>query len=224
MRSPRASRHRKARAVTIVALVAFVLVDAALAVVAWRFLQRRAAAGGAAANRPAQWSQSLLASEPDGAALLTALVQQQARRDRKLNLSVSVQGGIMHLQREGAPLRRMRVVPGPEATVEAGVRIARPRGRRRLLRVVDEEFVWSVPRWVFAHRGLEPPPAAAREVRGGLGSLALILEDGTLIYSRPAHGPLSTDSYVMPGALRAELSDLEAIRASLSPGMPVYFH
>ena len=94
----------------------------------------------------------------------------------------------------------------------------------KLVRVVDEAFVWSVPRWVFTHRGLPVPEAAARAVRGGLGPLALILDDGTLIYSQPAAGPLSDGAYVMPGTLRAELPDLQAIRESLTPGLPVYFH
>ena len=50
------------------------------------------------------------------------------------------------------------------------------------------------------------------------------LDDGTLIYSQPAAGPLSDGAYVMPGTLRAELPDLQAIRESLTPGLPVYFH
>lgn len=212
---------------TVVVLACLVLVDAALAVVAWRFVQRRTAAQAAVGSRRGPWSRSLLPAEQDGLALMTALVEQQARRDRELNLSVSVRGGVMDLQRHGAQLRRMKVVPGPEATVDAGpheIQIASPRGRRRLVRVVDQEFVWSVPRWVFAHRGLKAPTDSEREVRGGLGPLALILDDGTLIYSLPAHGPLSAHGYVLPGALRAELADLEAIRRSLSPGLPVYLH
>lgn len=212
---------------TVVALVVLALVDVALAVVAWRFAQRKGAAHAAIGGFERREPETFLPAEQGGLALMTALVQQQALRDRGVNLSVSMQHGIMDLQREGVRLRRMNVMPGPEATVDAGprgVRITRPRGRRQLVRVVSEEFVWSVPYWVFAHRGLEAPEGAARDVRGGLGRLALILDDGTPIYSLPAQGPLSARGYVMPGALRAELSDLEAIRASLHPGLPVYFH
>ena len=88
------------------------------------------------------------------------------------------------------------------------------------------EWKWpyDIPCWVFTHRGLPVPTSAARAVRGGLGPLALILDDGTLIYSLPAAGPLSDRAYVMPGTLRAELPDLLAIRESLTPGLPVYFH
>jgi hypothetical protein len=158
---------------------------------------------------------------------MMALVQQQAVQDRGLNLSVWVDEGRMDLQREGAQLRRMKVAVGPEASVgpEAdGVRLVPPRGKRQLVRVVGEDFVWSVPRWVFAHRGLSPPASSERAVRGGLGRLALVLDDGTLIYSLPQAGPLRDPAYVMPGTLRAELPDLEAIRESLAPGLPVYFH
>lgn len=211
----------------VVALVVFFLVDVALGVVAWRFAREKAAAHRAMTGLERQRTEGLLTAEQDSLALMMALVRQQAMQDRGLNLSVSMQEGSMDLQREGAQLRRMKVVTGPEAIVGAvpeGVRLAPPRGKRQLVRVVDAEFVWSVPRWVYAHRGLPAPDEPERVVRGGLGRLALILDDGTVIYSLPAQGPLSVRTYVMPGAVRAEASDLEAIRASLHPGLPVYFH
>jgi hypothetical protein len=148
-------------------------------------------------------------------------------QDRRLNLSVSLDDGTMALQREGAQLRHMKVALGPEAVVGTPPDVVRrvpPRGRRQLVRVVDGAFVWSVPRWVFTHRGLSLPPDPERSVAGGLGELALVLDDGTVIYTRPGRGPLSDDSYVMPGTVRAQLEDLDAIRENLEPGLPVYFH
>lgn len=221
-------RRRAARrlaASTVMAIVVLALVDVALGFVAWRFVQRRGTAR-ASLEASREWPGSPPPAEPDRVAL-TALVRQQALSDRALNLSVSVQHGTMALQRKGAQLRRMKVVAGPAARVGAGpheLRIERPRGRRRLVRIVDEDFVWSAPAWVYRHRGLAAPGPSARDVPGGLGPLALVLDDGTLIYSLPRQGPLSSPGYVMPGALLADASDLQAIRATLTPGLPVYFH
>lgn len=212
---------------TVIGLLVFVLIDAGLAVAAWRFSRQKAAAHREMTALERQRADAMVAVDENRMALMMALVEQQAIQDRALNLSVSIADGTMDLQREGAQLRHMKVVAGPEATVGAevqGVRLVPPRGKRQLVRVVDQDFVWSVPRWVFAHRGLPAPGDGQRGVRGGLGALALVLDDGTLIYSLPSDGPLSDRNYVMPGTLRAELSDLQAIREDLTPGLPVYFH
>jgi hypothetical protein len=210
-----------------IGILVFLMVDVALAVTAWRFSRQAAAAQRAMTGLERQRADALTEVKQDRAALMAALVAQQAIREQGLNLSVSVEDGTMDLQREGAQLRRMKVRLGPEAMVgaaEDGVRLVPPRGKRQLVRVVDESFVWSVPRWVFLHRGLEVPDDTRRALRGGLGPLALVLDDGTLIYSLPAGGPLKDGAYVMPGTVRAELSDLQAIRENLAPGLPVYFH
>jgi hypothetical protein len=212
---------------TAIGLVLLLLIDVALAVAAWRFSQQKAAAHRSMTGLERERAGALVQAREDRMALMMALVAQQAIQDRGLNLSVSVEAGTMDLQREGAQLRRMKVALGPEASVgpqSDGVRLVPPRGKRQLVRLVDESFVWSVPRWVFAHRSLPLPGDAARAVPGGLGRLALILDDGTLIYSLPEAGPLSDRAYVMPGTVRAELADLEAIRENLTPGLPVYFH
>lgn len=157
--------------------------------------------------------------------MMVELARRQAIGDPKLNLSVSVEEGAMYLQREGAQLREMRVRVGPEETVgtpPAAVRLAPPRGKRAVLRVVDGSYRWQVPAWVYAHRGVPVP--GDRVLKGALGPLAIILDGGTVIYSRPGVGPLDDDSYVMPGSVRAEAGDLEAILENLEPGMPIYFY
>jgi hypothetical protein len=65
---------------------------------------------------------------------------------------------------------------------------------------------------------------ASRAVKGALGPLAVVLSGGTVIYSLPAPAPLDASDYVLPGSVRAEAVDLEAIRENVRPGMPVYFH
>lgn len=208
-------------------LALLLMVDAGLGLAAWRYWRHNAAAQRAMTALERERAEALVGADQDRLALMIALVRQQAIQDRGLNLSVSVEKGTMDLQREGAQLRRMKVVTGPEATVSAeasGVRLVPPRGKRQLVRVVDGSFVWAAPRWVWTHRSLPVPSGGERAVKGGLGELALVLDDGTLIYSLPARGPLSDAAYVMPGTIRADLQDLKAIRESLTPGLPVYFH
>jgi hypothetical protein len=67
-------------------------------------------------------------------------------------------------------------------------------------------------------------PPSDRNVRGALGSIALLLDGGTVVYALPAAGPLNDSTFVLPGAIRARREDLAAIAPSLTPGMRVYFY
>ena len=87
---------------------------------------------------------------------------------------------------------------------------------------MDGSYAWDVPSWVWEQRG--QPAAEGRRIPGGLGEIAVILDDGNVIYSRPKTGPLADESYVLPGSVRADAADLQAIRPNLSAGIPVYFH
>ena len=172
-----------------------------------------------------QRADALLASQASRAELEQALVAQQAVKDKGLNLSVGLEEGTMDLQREGAQLRELRVKVGPEVTVgqAPGARkITPPLGRRQVVAVVDESYAWDVPSWVWTQRG--QPAATGRRVPGALGEIAVILDDGNVIYSRPKAGPLADDAYVLPGSVRADAADLQAIRPNLAAGIPVYFH
>jgi hypothetical protein len=172
-----------------------------------------------------QRADALLASQGSRAELEQALVAQQAVKDKGLNLSIGLEEGTMDLQREGAQLREIRVKIGPEVTVgqAPGARkITPPLGRRQVVAVVDDSYAWDVPSWVWTQRG--QPAATGRRVAGALGEIAVILDDGNVIYSRPKTGPLADDAFVLPGSVRADAADLQAIRPNLSAGIPVYFH
>jgi hypothetical protein len=168
---------------------------------------------------------TILAAAEGRMAVQVELVRRKALGDPSLNLAVAVDEGRMYLQREGARLREMRVQVGPEATVgdpPDALRIVAPRGQRTVLRVVDGKYRWEVPAWVYAQRGLStrsPGP-----VEGALGPAAVLLDGGTVIYSRPAAGPLADDAYVLPGAVRADARDLDALLENVAPGMPVFFY
>ena len=168
---------------------------------------------------------AIAVSEENRLAIAAELERRQALGDTELHLAVDTSNGLLYLERQGARLREMRVRLGREATVGTPpdvVLLVPPLGKRSVARVVDGSYPWSVPEWVYVDRGWPVP--GSRQIPGALGPLAIFLDSGAVLYSRPAEGPLSDASYVLPGSVRAEAPDLEAIREDLQPGMAVYFH
>jgi hypothetical protein len=227
-RRTRWSEFREAypRIVTAMSLgvVLLLVVDAGLLFKRWQYSRESTSARKAMTALERQRADALLEGKEGRTALMLALVRQQSVKEKGLNLSVSLEEGTMDLQREGSELREMRVEIGPEAVIgrEPGpARVSPPLGMRRVARVVDASYVWQAPEWVYTHRGQGVP--ANRRIPGGLGRVAVVLDDGTPLYSRPATGPLSDPSYILPGGVRVDASDLEAIRENLAPGTPVYF-
>ena len=167
----------------------------------------------------------ILAQDENRLQVMIELIKRQAQGDKDLNLAVSVDSGVMYLQREGAKLREMATVAGPEKTVGTApdtVRMAVPRGTRTVERIIGGTDSWEVPEWVFADRGLAVPEK--RAVKGALGPAAIVLNGGTVIYSTPADGPLADSTYVMPGSVRASAADMRAVAPNLKPGMKIYFY
>lgn len=206
-------------------LCALVVLDIVLLTQWWRYRRETTAARRAMTAMERQKADTLLAAHEGHTALAMALARQQAVQDRGINLAVDLKEGTMALQREGAELREMRVEVGPEVTVgqpPGAIKVTPPLGIRRVARVVDGSYAWEAPAWVYTHRS-QPVPSA-RQTRGGLGEIAILLDDGTAIYSTPLHGPLADPAYVMPGGVRAAASDLGAVAENLQPGTPVYFH
>lgn len=168
---------------------------------------------------------AILAREGNRLRIALELIRRQASIDKALHLSVTVDSGVMFLEREGAHLREMPIQIGPEKTVGVApdtVRMVAPRGARTVERIIDEEGSWEVPAWVYADRGLQP--SQERTIKGALGPAAIILSGGTVIYSMPSVGPLNDSAYVLPGGVRARAADLKAILPNLQNGMTVYFY
>ena len=166
-----------------------------------------------------------LATEQNRLRVMVELARRQAQLDKQLHLSVSVDSAVMYLEREGALLREMRVDVGPErwvGTPPDTVKMTAPRGARTIERLLEGDAVWEVPAWVYRDRGLPVPES--REVAGALGTRAIVLNGGTVIYAPPESGPLADSLYVLPGAIRARASDLRALAPNLAAGMTVYFY
>jgi hypothetical protein len=167
---------------------------------------------------------ALLAQNENRLKVMLELFKRQAKVDPALHLSVSLDSGVMYLERDGALLREMPITVGPEKRVGTPpdtVHIAAPRGKRTVEKVLGESDMWDVPRWVYADRGI---PSAEGPMKGALGPAAIALDGGTVIYSVPSVGPLNDSSYVLPGAIRVRASDLKAIAPNLGPGVSVYFY
>jgi hypothetical protein len=164
---------------------------------------------------------AILARDENRLRIALELIRRQSRIDKELHLSVTVDSGVMFLEREGAHLREMPIQIGPEKTVGVApdtVRMVAPRGARTIERIVDDTARWEVPAWVYADRGLAP--SQERAINGP----AVVLSGGTMIYSTPTVGPLNDSAYVLPGSIRARAADLKAILPNLKNGMTVYFY
>jgi hypothetical protein len=228
-RRPRWGEFREAYPRIVVAMAvgmaALLLVDGILAYKRWQYGREIARLRARMTDVERRRTDAIVESSENRVQLMVALAKRDAVGEKGLNLAVSGEKGAMYLQREGAQLREMPVKIGPEATVGTPpdeVRLAPPLGKRVVVRVVDSSYAWEVPAWVWTQRGQAPP--GSRRVAGALGPIALVLDGGTVIYSRPREGPLADDTYVLPGGVRAEPGDLEAIRENLTAGMPVYFY
>jgi hypothetical protein len=167
---------------------------------------------------------ALLAQEQNRLKVMVELFKRQAKVDPTLHLSVSLDSGVMYLERDGALLRAMPVSVGPEKRVGTPpdtVHIAAPRGKRSVEQLLEGNSPWAVPAWVYGDRGIAASPGP---LAGALGPAAIALDGGTVIYSLPSIGPLNDSAYVLPGAIRARAEDLKAIAPNLKRGMPVYFY
>ena len=208
-----------------VGLLALVAVDGVLAFKRWQYGRESARLRAQMTDVERRRTDAIVESRENRTQLMVALARRDAVGEAGLNLAVSADKRAMYLQREGAQLREMPVKIGPEATVGTPpdeVRLAPPLGKRVVVRVVDASYAWQVPAWVWTQRKQTPPPD--RRIEGALGAVAILLDGGAVIYSRPATGPLADEAYVLPGAVRAEAADLVAIRENLTAGMPAYFY
>ena len=207
-----------------IAVVVFLAVDAWLLLRYRRYGRETAALRASMTGVERRRTDVLLAQEQNRIKIMVELFRRQAKVDPTLHLSVSLDSGVMYLERDGALLREMPITVGPERRVGTPpdtLHIAAPRGKRTVERLLDERDAWQVPGWVYQDRGIAPSQS---RLAGALGPAAIALDGGTVIYSLPSVGPLNDSAYVMPGAVRVRASDLKAIAPNLHPGVAVYFY
>ncbi len=137
---------------------------------------------------------AIVEAEQNKSRIALELARRQAKIEKNLHLSVSVDSGKIYLEREGAVLREMAAVFGPDAKVSNGadsIPIVVPRGERTVARISDD---------------------------------GIALEGGTLIAPSDADPLATDKKPVPAGGVRIRRTDLAAIMPNLSLGMRVYFY
>lgn len=141
-----------------------------------------------------QKSDLIVQSEQNKLRIVIELAKRQAKFDKKLHLNVSVDSSRMYLTREGALLREMPVLFGPErapAESSAAPPAAIPRGERTVADLSDTKIT---------------------------------LDGGTQILSSASAQLANDSTPIPPGSLRISGEDMKAIRPNLNAGMKVYFY
>jgi len=211
-------------ATATVAILLLLAADAWLITRYVRYRRETAELRGSMSDVERKRTDELLAQNENRLKVMVELFKRQANLDQTLHLSVSLDSGVMYLERDGALLREMPITVGPEKRVGVSpdtVHVAAPRGKRTVDRILGDSDAWDIPRWVYVDRGLAPGDSV---LAGALGPAAILLDGGTVIYSLPSVGPLNDSGYVLPGAIRARASDLRAIAPNLHPGVAVYIY
>jgi hypothetical protein len=137
---------------------------------------------------------AIVESEQNKARIALELAKRQAKIEKTLHLSVAVDSGKIYLERDGAVLREMAAMFGPDTKVSNGadsIPIVVPRGQRSVAKISDD---------------------------------GIVLEGGTLIAPSDANPLATDNTPVPPGGVRISRTDLKAILPNLSVGMRVYFY
>lgn len=87
---------------------------------------------------------AIVQAEQDKARIAIELAKRQAKLEKSLHLGVALDSGRIYLQREGAVLREMAALFGPEVGVTAGsdsLPVVIPRGQRTVVRLDENTIV-----------------------------------------------------------------------------------
>ena len=137
---------------------------------------------------------AIVAAEENKTRLAIELARRQAKIEKSLHLSISLDSSRMYLEREGAVLREMAAMFGPETQVASGagsIPIVVPRGQRTVTKA-DET--------------------------------GITLDGGTVIAPSDAPSLAQDTTPIVPGGVRISRTDLKAILPNLHTGMRVYLY
>lgn len=218
------TRRRRGRIAILVIVLLAIAVNLVLGARYLRYREEASRLRAGMTRSQRERADAVVAAERHRMRVEFELIRRRARSDRQLHLAINVDSGRMILERDGIVLREMPVRLGPERFRGGGDSTisVQALGQRTVERLLSARDAWEVPRVVFQDRGLAVPPR--RRIRGALGGDAILLSEGTVVYSVPESGPLSDSSYVLPGSVQVAAEDLKALAASIRPGMPVYFY
>ncbi len=124
---------------------------------------------------------AIVAAEENKARIALELARRQAKIEKKLHLSVAVDSGRVFLEREGAILREMPAVFGPESTAPAGgasIPVVVPRGQRTIAAVSGTTITLDGGTVISAAGGAlaaDSTPVAPGSVRIALADMKAIM-------------------------------------------------
>lgn len=137
---------------------------------------------------------AIVAAEQNKTRIALELAKRQAKMEKSLHLAVSLDSGKIYLEREGAVLREMAALFGPEKGVTAGsdsIPVVIPRGEFNVARIDEDK---------------------------------ILLEGGNAIEASQTPVASADTSPIAPGSVRIGKTDMAAIKPNLTPGMRVYFY
>jgi hypothetical protein len=137
---------------------------------------------------------AIVAAEQNKARIALELAKRQAKLEKSLHLAVSLDSGRIYLEREGAVLREMAALFGPDKGVTAGsdsIPVVVPRGEFSVARIDGDR---------------------------------ILLEGGSAIEASKTPVASADSTPIAPGTVRIGKTDMDAIKPNLSPGMRVYFY
>jgi hypothetical protein len=178
----------------IIALIAILSLDAFLLNKRRVYTAEVVRLRGAMTDAERAKTDAIIEAEHDKSRIALELAKRQAKMEKALHLAVSLDSGRIYLEREGAVLREMAALIGPEKGVTPGsdsVPVVIPRGELNIARIED---------------------------------IRIVLEGGTAIEASQTAVASADSSPIPPGNVRIGRTDMEAIKPNLTPGMPVYFY
>jgi len=178
----------------ILALLAILTLDGFLIYKGRAYTEEVTRLRGAMTDAERAKTDAIVKAEEDKARIALELAKRQAKMEKTLHLAVALDSGRIYLEREGAVLREMAALFGPETGVTAGsdsLPAVIPRGQRTVARLDDNRIV---------------------------------LEGGHAIEAASTDVASADSAPIPPGNVRIGLTDMKAIRPNLSPGMRVYFY
>ena len=178
----------------IIALLAILTLDGFLLYKRRAYTEEVNRLRGAMTDAERAKTDAIVQAEQDKARIALELAKRQAKMEKTLHLAVALDSGKIYLEREGAVLREMAALFGPEKGVTPGsdsLPIVIPRGQRTVARLEQNRIV---------------------------------LEGGTAIEAASTDVASADTAPIPAGNVRIGLTDMKAILPNLSPGMRVYFY
>lgn len=178
----------------IVALLAILTLDGFLVYKRRAYTAEVIRLRGAMTDAERARTDAIIQAEQDKARIALELARRQAKMEKTLHLAVALDSGRIYLEREGAVLREMAALFGPETGVTPGsdsVPVVIPRGQRSVARLDENKIV---------------------------------LEGGNAIEAASTDVASADTTPIPAGNVRIGLTDMKAIMPNLSRGMRVYFY